>query len=272
LVEKYLDCFFQTTVLESDEDMDLNPKSGKHRWRGRLIKAGGGILLIFGTGLSVFTWKVFSPPSVERLPLPKTLVSLESPEGQQLLNQSKSKQDFQPLSTHIETQKRPAFCGVASSVMVLNALGSKRQGYRPLTQDTFFNSQTQSIRSSYTVTFSGMTLDELAALLRSHNIKVEVYYASGTTLNQFRTQAKANLARSGDYIIVNYQRSVLGQSKSGHISPLAAYHEQSDRFLIEDVASYKYPPVWASTENLWKAMNTTDSISQKTRGYLVVRQ
>jgi hypothetical protein len=252
--------------------MDLNQTSGNHRWRGRLIKAGGGILLIFGTGLSVFTWKAFSPPSVDRLPLPKTLVSLESPEGQQLLNQSNIKQDFQPLSAHIETQKRPAYCGVASSVTVLNALGSKRQEYRPLTQDTFFDGKTQSIRSSYAITFSGMTLDELAALLRSHNVKVEVYYASETTLNQFRTQAKANLGRSGDYIIVNYQRSVLGQGKSGHISPLAAYHEQSDRFLIEDVASYKYPPVWTSTENLWKAMNTTDSISKKTRGYLVVRQ
>ncbi|MEG4584557.1 hypothetical protein QUA54_04795 [Microcoleus sp. MOSTC5] len=64
--------------------MHLNQTSGNHRWRGRLIKAGGGILLIFGTGLSVFTWKAFSPPSVERQPLPKTLVSLESPEGQQL--------------------------------------------------------------------------------------------------------------------------------------------------------------------------------------------
>ena len=142
--------------------------------------------------------------------------------------QSKSKQDFQPLSAYIETLKRPAYCGVASSVMVLNALGSKRQGYRPLTQDTFFDGQTQNIRSSYAVTFSGMTLDELASLLRSHNVKVEVYYASETTLNQFRAQAKANLTRSGDYIIVNYQRSVLGQGKSGHISPLAAYHEQSD--------------------------------------------
>lgn len=94
----------------------------------------------------------------------------------------------------------------------------------------------------------------------------------GQHLTNFVPKLKPTKARSGDYIIVNYQRSVLGQSKSGHISPLAAYHEQSDRFLIEDVASYKYPPVWVSTENLWKAMNTTDSISQKTRGYLVVRQ
>jgi hypothetical protein len=138
--------------------MDLNPKSGKHRWRGRLIKAGGGILLIFGTGLSVFTWKVFSPPSVERQPLPKTLVSKESPQGQQLLNQSKSKQDFQPLSTHIETQKRPAYCGVASSVMVLNALGSKRQGYRPLTQDTFLIVRPRASVSSYAVTLALLSL------------------------------------------------------------------------------------------------------------------
>jgi hypothetical protein len=94
--------------------MHLSQTSGNDRWRGRLIKARGGILLISGTGLSVFTWKVFSPPSVERLPLPKTLVSKESPQGQQLLNQSKSKQDFQPLSAHIETQKRPAYCGKAS--------------------------------------------------------------------------------------------------------------------------------------------------------------
>ena len=80
--------------------MDLNQKSGNHQWRGRLIKAGGGILLIFATGLSVFSWKLFSPPSGDIQPLPKTLVSLESPEGQQLLSKSKSKQDFQPLSTH----------------------------------------------------------------------------------------------------------------------------------------------------------------------------
>jgi hypothetical protein len=172
--------------------MDLNQTSGNHRWRGGLIKAGGGILLIFGTGLSIFTWKVFSPPSVGRLPLPKTLVSLESLEGQQLLNQSKSKQDFQSLSTHIQTQKRSAYCDVASSVMVLNALGSKRQGYRPLTQDTFFDGQTQSIRSSYAVTFSGMTLDELAALLRSHNVKVEVYYAS-EHLTNFGAKLKPTL-------------------------------------------------------------------------------
>ncbi|WP_445300579.1 phytochelatin synthase family protein [Microcoleus sp. BROC3] len=57
-------------------------------------------------------------------------------------------------NTSHRLNQRPAYCGVASSVMVLNALGSsKRQGYRPLTQDTFFDGHTQSIRSrSYALT------------------------------------------------------------------------------------------------------------------------
>jgi hypothetical protein len=37
---------------------------------------------------------------------------------------------------------------MASSVTVVNALGSKRQGYRPLTQDTFFDGQTQNMVES----------------------------------------------------------------------------------------------------------------------------
>jgi hypothetical protein len=42
--------------------------------------------------------------------------------------------------------------------------------------------------------------------------------------------------------------------------------------LLLDVASYKYPPVWVSAEALCKAMNTLDSDSGKTRGFVVVRE
>ncbi|MGB6297273.1 MAG: phytochelatin synthase family protein, partial [Rivularia sp. (in: cyanobacteria)] len=56
----------------------------------------------------------------------------------------------------------------------------------------------------------------------------------------------------------------------GHISPLAAYNKETDRFLILDVSRYKYPPVWVKAEDLWKAMNTKDSVSDKTRGFVLV--
>ena len=59
--------------------------------------------------------------------------------------------------------------------------------------------------------------------------------------------------------------------KGGHISPLAAFDAESDRFLILDVARYKYPPVWVKTVELFAAMNTTDSDNEnKTRGYVLV--
>jgi len=58
--------------------------------------------------------------------------------------------------------------------------------------------------------------------------------------------------------------------RGGHISPIAAYNEESDRLLILDVSRYKYPPVWVKTEELWQAMATVDSVSGKTRGFVLV--
>ena len=63
----------------------------------------------------------------------------------------------------------------------------------------------------------------------------------------------------------------MGQQTGGHISPLAAYDAEQDRFLILDVARYKYPPVWVTAEDLFNAMNTTDSDNEnRTRGYVLI--
>jgi hypothetical protein len=66
-------------------------------------------------------------------------------------------------------------------------------------------------------------------------------------------------------------RKSIGQEKGGHISPLAAYDADTDRFLLLDVARYKYPPVWISAVELFNAMNTTDSDNQdRTRGFVLI--
>jgi len=63
----------------------------------------------------------------------------------------------------------------------------------------------------------------------------------------------------------------MGQETGGHISPLAAYDEDTDRFLILDVARYKYPPVWVTAADLYGAMNTKDSDNDdKMRGYVLI--
>ena len=213
----------------------------------------------------------------QTLSLSPNLIGFDTPEGETLLIASKSKNDFFPLSTQFVTQINQAYCGVASMVMVLNSLkvpapeAPQYKPFRVFTQDNFFsNEKTRTVVNSEAVTRQGMTLDELGGLLGSYNVQVKVYHASGTNLAEFRKLAAENLKQPGNFIIINYLRKEIGQERGGHISPLAAYNELTDRFLIMDVSRYKYPPVWVKTADLWKAMNTVDSTAGKTRGFVLV--
>ncbi len=210
-------------------------------------------------------WQLaFRAPTVELLPLPERLVAVTDTEGQRLLADSTAIADYQPLMTSFETQGRPAFCGVASSVAVLNAL---RPSAPHLTQRTFFADWATELQ----VTFKGMTLQQLGELLRKHGAEAEIVFAQETNLDTFRAMARANLRHAGDYVLVNYQRASLGQREGGHISPLAAYNATADRFLILDVAAYRYPATWVSAVDLWNAMNTLDTTSGRTRGFVMIR-
>ena len=84
-----------------------------------------------------------------------------------------------------------------------------------------------------------MGLADLAALLRAHGVDAAAFYASQVGLDNFRAMAKQNLRTRGDFILVNYQRVVLGEEPMPHISPVAAYDAATDRLLVLDVAAYK---------------------------------
>ena len=100
---------------------------------------------------------------------------------------------------------------------------------------------------------------------------MQVRHAEDSNLDEFRKTAAAEVGSAGRFVIVNYLRAAIGQEKGGHISPLAAYDAESDRFLILDVSRYKYPPVWVETAALFDAMNTPDADNgDRSRGYVVV--
>ena len=237
--------------------------------RTSVVRRTGQALAIAVSALALLAggtvWQLaFRTPSVDLLPLPERLVSLTVAEGRRLLDESPASADYLPLTRTFESQRRPAFCGVASSIAVLNAL---RPTAPRLTQAGFF----ADLPTELQVTFTGMTLQQLGELLRTHGAAVEIVFAADTRLDAFRVVARENLGRAGDYVLVNYQRASLGQREGGHISPLAAYSAATDRFLILDVAAYRYPPTWVSAVDLWHAMNTVDSTSGRTRGFAVVR-
>ncbi len=215
----------------------------------------------------------------QTLPLTSNLISFDSNEGEKLLIESKSREDFFPLSMQFVTQINQAYCGVASIVMVLNSLDIEApqsqiyKPYRVFTQENFFNNKAaQKVTSAEVVSRQGMSLDQIGKLINSYGAKVKVYHASSTNIDEFRFLAAQKLNQKQNFVIVNYLRKEIGQKEGGHISPIAAYNAQSDRFLILDVSRYKYPPVWVKTADLWKAMNTRASASSKTRGFLFVSQ
>jgi len=235
------------------------------RW-GRLLGAAFCLLLLLA---ALATWNaVFRAPGGGRLPMPEGLVSLESPAGESLLAEAGAKADLDALVRHFVTQSRPAYCGVASAVTVLNAMPAATAP--SWTQSTFFTDAARRVRHPLKVTFGGMNLAELDGLLRAHDVDTTRVYASDSSADAFRSVLRQNLEMPDDYVIVNYERAALGQPASGHISPLGAYDATSDRVLVLDVASYKYPATWVPVDALWKAMDTLDSSAGKTRGYIVV--
>jgi len=230
----------------------------------RLILALISISIVTVVGASVY---IFSEPQFDPRSLPPGLISFSSQNGQQLINESQFVTDFQLADSYFVGQKRRAYCGVASSVMILNAL----RGNRDLNQDNLFDEIADELDySPFWVSFTGLSLRELGQIFFSYGFGVQVHYANNYTLDQFRAFAKENLARSQDYLIVNYDRASLGQEPVGHISPVLAYHHQSDRFLIMDVTTYHYPPTWVKASDLFNAMSTFDPMAQKSRGFLVV--
>jgi hypothetical protein len=216
----------------------------------------------------------------EVLTVTENLINFNSREVEKLLINSTAKQDYIPLSINFVTQKNLAYCGVASMVMVLNALpisapsapeyNSFSTSYPIFTQSNIFNQETEQIITATKISRQGMTLEELGKFLGTYPVKTEVYHAENLNIAQFRQLIVKNLQESSNFILVNYLRNNIGQQRGGHISPLAAYDQETDRFLILDVARYKYPPVWVKVEELWQAVNTIDSVSGKTRGFVSI--
>jgi len=217
------------------------------------------------------------PATAETLPLPPSLIDIQSVEGEKLLFESEARAAYFPLTVNFVTQQTQSYCGVASIVMVLNAMGlpaptpPEYAPYKTFTQDDFLTDATDKVLDRTVLLKQGMTLDQLGGLLGTQPVRADVVHAADTTLDAFRAKAREYLATKGRFVIVNYLRMKIGQEKFGHISPLAAYDADTDRFLILDVARYKYPPVWVSAAGLYDAMNTPDADNDnKTRGFVLI--
>jgi hypothetical protein len=223
-----------------------------------------------------FSLSAGSAPA-QTLPVAEPLISLNSEQGSRLLLESEDNRAYWPLSIQFVTQKNQAFCGVASIVMVLNALGipapstPEFEPYKTFTQDNLLNEYTEKVLPVSVLAKIGMTLDQIGGILNTYSVKAHVRHADETSLEEFRSLARQALSTPNHYVVVNYLRRSIGQERGGHISPLGAYDAETDRFLVLDVSRYKYPPIWVEAAALYAAMNTPDSDNQnRTRGFVIV--
>ncbi len=219
------------------------------------------------------------------LPAPWPLVGLESTQGSQFLAAQPAGSAAWALLAHFETQGTQSFCSVATAAVMLNAIGTPAPTdpvfapYPYFTQANMLGECAERIQShkpglSLSAGFiatHGSTLDEWRAYVSCHAPGAVRVHASGSSAVEFRAQALSALnAKPPSAVGLNFHRSGLGEVGGGHMSPIGAYDETTDSFLLLDVSRYKYPAVWASTSALFAAMNTTDGASNLSRGWLGV--
>ena len=227
------------------------------------------------------------------------IIPWPSPQGVKRLYDSRHRTDFPRLANEFQNQTNGIVCGPTTGAVVLNALRLRQKKDLPKTNfpdpykkylpklhdprvkrytpDNFMSEEAQKIKTQAELYGKpvkgkndfGLQLRQLHRIFLTHKVRSQLRIADKNLSDKrIKEELISNLKREGDYVVVNYKRSTLGQKGGGHISPLGAYDEKTDSFLIMDVNSGKYPWIWVKTDRLIGAMRTFDTVEN--RGYLLI--
>lgn len=215
-------------------------------------------------------------PSLYRRPLPAELIAFASPEGRALFDAARAAggmESFFPLIEQFHTQADPAFCGLGTLVVALNALGVDPGRLWKGPWRWFSEELLDCCTSLERVRAQGISLDEFACLARCNGASAEVQRPDAFGLAEFRAAIAGAAASSVDpALVVSYDRRALGQTGSGHFSPIGGYEPASDHALVLDVARFKYPPHWVPVPALHAATRPHDPVTGKPRGWVLLRR
>lgn len=208
--------------------------------------------------------------TVYRRALPDSAIAFSSPEGRRLFAEALAAggmDGYFPLAEQFHTQSEPAYCGLGSLVVALNALAIDPGRLWKGAWRWFGEEMLDCCVPLPEIRRRGLQMDELACLARCNGARVEVFHANASNLEVLRESLRT-ASRGEAVVIASYDRSEIGQSGSGHFSPIGGYHPDRELVLVLDVARFKYPPHWVSVEQLWRAMQPIDPATGKARGWL----
>ena len=196
------------------------------------------------------------------------------------------------ISPQFRTQDEPAYCGITTLCMSLNALMvDPGKSWKNSVWRWYEESRLDCCVSLDLVKKQGITLDEFACLSKCNGcniVKKRVSSSSSSSsddddansnnnnkpssLEEFRNYVKEISKVKNKVLVISYNRKTLGQTGSGHFSPISGYEEEQDLVLILDVARFKYPPHWVKLDLVHEAMCGIDSSTGKSRGYVILEK
>lgn len=197
-----------------------------------------------------------------------------------------TKTDFWKLIPYYVPQHNDKACGVASSIIVLNALFAPDRN----TSDAKNVDVAEALKLSPTfkkasgASGKGITLDQLEAVFTkifenspgaSFTATVERFDGKDkkAELKRLEKLLSANEKNPNNFIVANFLQGVLTGDREGmigHISPIGAYDARKKRVLILDVDRTYYQPYWVPVDKLFDAINTTDPAVSKKRGLVIL--
>eukprot|EP00933_Yihiella_yeosuensis_P049472 TRINITY_DN4642_c0_g3_i1.p1 TRINITY_DN4642_c0_g3~~TRINITY_DN4642_c0_g3_i1.p1 ORF type:complete len:478 (-),score=94.11 TRINITY_DN4642_c0_g3_i1:379-1776(-) len=230
-----------------------------------------------------------TPPATRtfhRRKLPAPAIAFSSMEGQKLFREALVKGGmgcFFRLIEQFRTQDEPAFCGLGTLTMVLNAMNVDPGRTWKGPWRWFHETMLDCCEPLELIKEKGITFDKVVCLARCNGAFVEAHRADepAVDLETFReavrktcNEATGCPERDGQkslkVLIVSYSRKQFHQTGDGHYSPIAGYHEETDKVLVLDVARFKHPPHWVPLVEMWEAMCRVDQDTMRKRGFMIL--
>ena len=203
-----------------------------------------------------------SKPQYYKRKLPETCMPFTSNKGKELFKEALTSGHMDcyfKLAAQFRTQDEPAYCGLSTLVMILNALEIDPGMVWKGPWRWYHENMLDCCVPVKVVEQEGITFGQFICLAECNGLEtLSKCVNDEVSIESFRDIIVRYTKQDESLITLSYSREVLSQTGDGHFSPVGGYHSGTDLVLIMDTARFKYPPHWVPLSLLFEAMKATD--------------
>lgn len=207
--------------------------------------------------------------------LPETCIDFSSNVGKKMFGEALAKgqmESYFKLAGQYHAQSEPTYCGIAVLCMVLNGLSIDPARIWKSPWRWYSEEMMACCFPLDTIKKKGINFDIFKSMASCKGADVSAFRHEEKTEEEFRADIMNATSTDSKFIVISYDRKLVGQTGSGHFCPVAGYHPETDMVFLLDVARFKYPPHWISLPLLYAATKSIDSDTGKSRGYFIIQK